>query len=143
MHVSRETPAQTEARLRRVLAAARMDWHEGAYAFHEYALADFPAHEAADSFAFVRDEESWSVLRKAGPAAAETFALFSFHFPEGLDNSGFVGWLASRFKRELGTGVFVVCGQNSRRGGIFDYWGVPLSVGAAALQLLKTLRSET
>ncbi len=40
-------------------------------------------------------------------------------------NSGFVGWLACWLKRELGTGVVVVCGQNSRRGGVYDYWGCP------------------
>lgn len=141
MHVSRETPARTEARLRRVLAGASLVRHEGAFAFYEYPLAKFPSHEAAAGLAFVRDEESWSVLRKAGPEARETFALFSFHFPDGLDNSGFVGWLASKLKRELGTGVFVICGQNSRRGGIFDYWGVPLSMGAAAFELLETLRA--
>jgi hypothetical protein len=143
MHVSRETPAQTEARLRRVIAAARLDRLEGAYAFREYPLSAFPAHEAAEGLAFVRDEETWSVLRQAGLGDAETFALFAFHFPDGLDNSGFVGWLASRMKAELGTGVFVVCGRNSRRGGIFDYWGVPLSVRAAAAELLEKLRRES
>jgi len=45
-----------------------------------------------------------------------------------LDNSGFVGWLATHMKRSLGTGVFVVCGQNSARGGIFDYWGCPYAI---------------
>ena len=141
MHISRETPAQTEARLRRVIAAARLDRHEGAYAFYEYPLAKFPAHEAAEGLAFVRDGDSWSVLRKAGPEASESFALFSFHFPDGLDNSGFVGWLATKFKSELGTGVFVVCGQNSRRGGIYDHWGVPLTMSAAAAELLEALRA--
>jgi hypothetical protein len=141
MHISPETPAQTEARLRRVIAAARLDRHEGAYAFYEYPLAGFPAHEAGEALAFVRDEDSWSVLRKAGPDAVESFALFSFHFPEGLDNSGFVGWLATKFKQELGTGVFLVCGQNSRRGGIYDYWGVPLSISAAAARLIEKLRA--
>jgi hypothetical protein len=142
MHVSEETPSQTNARLGRVLAAARLDWREGAYEFREYPAADFPAHEAAGALAFVRDDETWSVLREARPGAAETFALFSFHFPEGLGNSGFVGWLASRLKAELGTGVFVVCGQNSRRGGIFDHWGVPLAMRDAAAKLLEGLRSR-
>ena len=44
-----------------------------------------------------------------------------FHFPAGVDNSGFVGWLASHLKVVLGTGVLVVCGFNSQRGGVFDY----------------------
>jgi hypothetical protein len=53
-----------------------------------------------------------------------------------------VGWLASILKRNLGTGVFVVCGQNSRRGGIFDYWGVPLAMRNEAMSLLNELRHD-
>jgi hypothetical protein len=141
MYISQETPEQTESRLRRVIAAATLDWHEGAFAFREYPRANFPAHETAECLAFVRDEETWSVLRPAGPGDGETFAVFSFHFPEGMDNSGFVGWLASRMKNQLGTGVFVVCGQNSRRGGVFDYWGVPFAMRGAAAGLLEALRA--
>ena len=140
MHVSREMPDQTEARLRRVIAAAELVWHAGAYAFTEHALQPFPVREAAEGLAVVRDEDVWSVLSRAAPQAKETFALFSFHFPEALDNSGFVGWLASRIKRELGSGVFCVCGQNSRRGGIFDYWGVPVAVRPSVEALLEELR---
>ncbi len=55
--------------------------------------------------------------------------MFCFHFPDGLDNSGFVGWLATHLKETLGTSVFVICGQNSDRGGIFDYWACPLNLG--------------
>ena len=61
-------------------------------------------------------------------------------FPEGVDNSGFVGWVATHLKRHLGTGVFVICGQNSRRGGIFDYWGIPLQMRNAAQSLIDALR---
>ena len=67
-------------------------------------------------------------------------AGFSFHFRSGLDNSGFVGWLATRLKARLGTGVFVVCGQNSARGGIFDYWGFPTDLRHDAIMLLAELR---
>ena len=74
-------------------------------------------------------------------AADERFALFSFHFPPGLDNSGFVGWLATHLKRRLGTGVFVICGQNSDRGGIYDYWGCPAQLRVAAEQALRDLRT--
>jgi hypothetical protein len=88
----------------------------------------------------LHDDEVWSVLKAAGPDATEHFGLFSFHFRDGLDNSGFVGWLASALKRELGTGVFVICGQNSRRGGIFDYWGVPIAMRSAAVEVLNQLR---
>ncbi|MFC9438074.1 DUF6196 family protein, partial [Nocardia sp. NPDC057030] len=78
------------------------------------------------TLAVVRDAEKWSALvpfAEADGAEVEKFGLFSFHFPTGLDNSGFVGWLAGQLKRTLGTGVFVVCGSNRERGGIYDYWG--------------------
>jgi hypothetical protein len=142
MYVSQETPEQTTARLRRVIVAAELTWHEGRFAFYEFPLKDFPAEETRHGLAFVRDEETWSVLKPAGPDAPEAFGLFSFHFCEGLDNSGFVGWLACTLKRELGTGVFVVCGQNSRRGGIFDYWGVPMAMRGAAVRVLDQLRQD-
>lgn len=142
MYVSQETPEQTDARLRRVIAAAELSWHEGQFAFYEFPLRDFPVKEAQYGLALVRDEEVWSVLKAAGPDAAEPFGLFSFHFRNGLDNSGFVGWLASTLKRELGTGVFVVCGQNSRRGGIFDYWGVPMAMRSATVEVLNQLRRD-
>ena len=58
----------------------------------------------------------------------------------GLDNSGFVGWLVSHLKAALGTGV-VVCGFNSRRGGVFDYWCVPEKIGAAAIAEVRRLRA--
>lgn len=140
MYVSQETPEQTDARLRRVIAAAELIWKEGQFAFCEFPVRDFPVKEARYGLAFVRDEEVWSVLKAAGPDAAEPFGLFSFHFRDGLDNSGFVGWLASTLKCELGTGVFVVCGQNSRRGGIFDYWGVPMAMRSATVEVLNQLR---
>ena len=134
MYISQETPAQTTARLRRVLAAADLHVYPEAYHFHETPLADFTPDPRA--LALVRDTEVWSALVPAPPDAAEPFTLFSFHFPAGLDNSGFVGWLASTIKQELGAGVFVVCGQNSGRGGIFDYWGCPVEVGEAVVGLV-------
>jgi hypothetical protein len=143
MYVSQETPEQTDARLRRVIATAELIWHEGQFAFYEFPVKDFPANEAAHGLAFVRDQEVWSVLKAADPDAAESFGLFSFHFRDGLDNSGFVGWLASILKRELGTGVFVICGQNSRRGGIFDYWGVPVALQSLASGVLNKLRQDS
>lgn len=129
-------------RLRTVIASARLAWLDGVYAFEEHPVERLPAAEAADALALVRDHEVWSVLKRASGGAAEQFSLFSVHFVPGLDNSGFVGWLASRFKRDLGTGVFVICGQNSRDGGIFDYWGVPVAQRAQAEQLLMKVRSE-
>ncbi len=66
--------------------------------------------------------------------------MFCFHFKCGLDNSGFVGWLASKIKLDLGTGVFVVCGQNNRKGGIFDYLGCPVDMGEKVTKLIEKLR---
>lgn len=140
MYVSRETPEHTEQRLLRVLAAAELTLPEGAYAFIEMPLSAFRPELADTALALVRDAEVWSALVPSEDAQAERFRLLAFHFPPGLDNSGFVGWLASRLKARLGTGVFVVCGQNSGRGGIFDYWGVPLALGEAALQEVRALR---
>ncbi|MBC8038097.1 MAG: hypothetical protein H7X89_12855, partial [Rhizobiales bacterium] len=81
-----------------------------------------------DALAAVRDDEVWSQLVPATGDSAEPVGLLRFHFPAGADNSGFVGWLASHIKATTGSGIFVICGQNSGRGGIFDYWGFPLEV---------------
>lgn len=124
MHVSRETPSETDARLLRVLAAADFDELQGTYAFAE-GLTPPSAAELQASLACVRDGDHWSVLARSTDEANEISAVFLFHFPAEMDNSGFVGWLATHLKRRLGTGLFVICGSNSDRGGIFDYWGCP------------------
>jgi hypothetical protein len=80
------------------------------------------------------------VLKPADSGAPDSIALFSFHFPPDIDNSGFVGWLATRLKRTTGTGVLIVCGQNTQRGGVFDYWGVPTRVRHEVERVLKELR---
>ena len=95
------------------------------HAFEEFALPQFSDRAKADALALVRDDAVWSQLAPCGPDAPEPFALWRFHFRAGADNSGFVGWLATHLKSRFGTGVFVVCGQNSADGGIFDYWGCP------------------
>lgn len=141
VYISWETDLQIEARLRQVIAAATLRWLDGDFAFEEYPAANFPVDVIAGAVAVVRDDDVWSVLRPAMPETAEPFKLFVFHFANNLDNSGFVGWLAMRMKRELGTGTFVVCGQNSQRGGIFDYWGVPSSLAEQARHLVEGLRS--
>lgn len=141
MDISHEAPEQTEVRLRRVIAAAELTWHPGAYAYFEFPVSAFPVQEIGAALAFVRDKEVWSVLKPATVDAVEPVALFSFHFSGDMDNSGFVGWLASLLKRELGTGLTVVCGRNGRRGGIFDYWGVPWSLRDETVAVLNRLRS--
>lgn len=123
--ITRETPEQMTTRLERVIQDTRLRVLHGSYAFEEFPLAEFAAKANEQALALVRDEQVWSQLVESGDPHAELFALWRFHFPEGADNSGFVGWLATHLKECFGTGVFVVCGQNSSDGGIFDYWGCP------------------
>ncbi|WP_331766213.1 DUF6196 family protein [Embleya sp. NBC_00896] len=139
--VSRETPDRTDERLRRVLAATDLVVHEGVWCFRETPLSDPPAL-ALPTLAVVRDAESWSALVPATDedVDVERFGVFSFHFPSGVDNSGFVGWLATHLKRSLGTGVFVVCGSNRSRGGIYDYWGCPSDLLSDAVAAVENLR---
>lgn len=141
MHVSHETPEQTHARLQKVIAEAELRIFPDLYAFYETPVADFPSQRIDDALAFVRDEDVWSFMAPADASASEKFVLFSFHFPEGLDNSGFVGWLASHLKARVGSGVLVVCGQNAARGGIFDYWGAPESVATQVIAEVESLRA--
>lgn len=143
MDVSHETPAATEARLRRVIALAEMAVFEEPYVFEEFDARDIARRARPDALALVKDGDRCSQLVPASDDAGETFTVFSFHFPAGLDNSGFVGWLATHLKRTTGTGVFVLCGQNSARGGIFDYWGCPRTVGAAVIGEVRSLTGNT
>jgi hypothetical protein len=142
VHVSHEAPNETHLRLLLVLAQAEFRVYQGAFAYTEYPATQFPLQQAALALAFVRDEQVWSVLEPATSAALEPLQVFAFHFPPDLDNSGFVGWLASHLKAVLGTGVVVVCGFNGRRGGVFDYWGVPWRVGRDVLREVQRLRGE-
>ena len=138
--ISKETPRETRRRLLRVVSTADLDWMDGVYSFREFPLHEFPISVAASALAVIRDSTTWSALTQAAEGEGELFAVFSFHFAPKLDNSGFVGWLASHLKAELGTGVFVICGQNSGRGGIFDYWGVPAQMKTGTEQVLNALR---
>lgn len=142
MHVSLETPDQTDQRLTRVIAAAELRVYPGLYGYREFPLATFPAALAAHALAFVRDEQVWSVLGPATPDVLEPLRVFCFHFPLELDNSGFVGWLATHLKTKLGTGVVVVCGYQRERGGVFDYWGVPAAVAEEVWAEVYRLRSQ-
>lgn len=143
--ISSETAEQIEARLVQVISEAELVVHDGSWWFEE---SDVPPVLTPEVLAVVRDEEVWSSLVPAPEGAgadgtgAERFGLFSFHFPHAADNSGFVGWLASHLKHELGTGVFVVCGSNTSRGGIFDYWGCPDTLLADAVAVVKKLRAR-
>ncbi|MFD2024572.1 DUF6196 family protein [Promicromonospora aerolata] len=145
--ISSETAEQIEQRLVQVISEAELVVHDGSWWFEE---SEHPPVLTPQVLAVVRDEDVWSSLVPArddaqagGPAEPERFGLFSFHFPHAADNSGFVGWLASHLKQELGTGVFVVCGSNTARGGIFDYWGCPVSLLDDAVAVVERLRSGT
>lgn len=140
--ISYETPQETSTRLRRVLAEATFDVLSGHWAYHEYPAGPVP-QLSADALALVRDEESWSALEPAQGGEAEIFGVFAFHFPAAFDNSGFVGWLASELKGHLGTGVAVLCGYNSAKGGIYDYWLVPAQLLAAAEEHVRSLAVES
>jgi len=139
MYISTETPEQTNTRLQRVFTEAQLSILSKPYAFVEVEATHFPADLVPTALAFVRDESVWSALVPASSPTQEQFMVFSFHFTPGLDNSGFVGWLASHLKAALGTGVMVICGQNSGRGGIFDYWGAPLSMSVEVKEELNRL----
>ena len=59
----------------------------------------------------------------------------------GSESSGFTFRKASTTAAllEFGTGVFVICGQNSGDGGIFDYWGVPEMLGDVVTDYVRKL----
>lgn len=141
--VSMETPPQTEERLRRVIARADFVVYDGVWCFEE-SPTDQPPTLTGDTLAVVRDDESWSRLTRCDGEhqEVERFGVFSFHFSADLDNSGFVGWLATRLKTELGTGVFVICGSNRTRGGIYDYWGCPIDLLDGATAIVNALRTS-
>ena len=141
--ISHETAGATDARLHRVIRAAELKVYDALYAFEEFALDDFPERVDPDALALVRDDEVWSQLAPASSGSQQTFAIFRFHFPPGVDNSGFVGWLATRLKRRFGTGLFVICGQNSSRGGVFDYWGCPAELRTKVLGDVRALVGAT
>ncbi|MFE0800418.1 DUF6196 family protein [Streptomyces sp. NPDC058812] len=139
--ISYETPQDTRTRLRRVLAEATFKVLSGQWAYHEYLAVPVP-QMSADALALVRDEESWSVLEPARGGEAEVFGVFAFHFPAASDNSGFVGWLAGELKDHLGTGVAVLCGYNSSKGGIYDYWLVPSQLLSEAEEHVRSLAAD-
>ena len=129
MYISNETAEQTECRLLKVIAESELEIFEGHYIFDEFPLQCFHSNFNDNALAYIRDKQVWSQLIPSEDKTKELFTLIGFHFKPNFDNSGFVGWLATHLKQKLGTGVFVVCGQNSNKGGIFDYWGCPCEVG--------------
>jgi hypothetical protein len=139
MYRSKETIEQTERRLLKVISKAEFRILDGSYCFEEFSIDELKDKVQNTALAFVRDEYVWSQLVPSQDTAKELFKVISFHFQEDLDNSGFVGWLATYVKQKLGTGVFVTCGQNSNRGGIFDYWGCPYEIEEIFIKEIASL----
>lgn len=117
---------------------ATFEVFEEPYYFREIPVDDFLFDHRA--LAMIKDDEVWSLLVPVEKEGTENFKIFGFHFKQGLDNSGFVGWLANKIKEEFGSGVFVICGQNSNQGGIFDYHGCPNELGEEVINYIKELR---
>lgn len=136
LHLSQEAPEETHRRLLGVLAAADFEVFEDTYSFEHI---PGPTAASAEALAVVRDDEVWCQLV---PAQHGEFTIFRFHFPRGVDDSGFVGWLATHLKSRFGTGVLVVCGCNPDRGGIFDYWGCPPSLGTQVIEEIRSLATN-
>jgi len=139
VNISVETSEQTQTRLLKIITHCDLTVYSSTYAFEEFPLNEFPQQAKADSLALVRDDDVWSQLIPCTDKHSELFTIWRFHFREGDDNSGFVGWLANLLKEKFGTGVFVICGQNSARAGIFDYWGCPASLGTEIVNEVKRL----
>jgi hypothetical protein len=146
---SAESRAQFEARLLRVIARARLEAHEGAFAFEPVFAG---AALRPDALACVRDGATWTQLvpMTAREVPATAYRMFSFHFDASISAQGFVAWLASHINTSVGTGVIIVCGKDARGGdalyrasqGVFDYWGCPYRLGDAVLEELERLRER-
>ena len=139
VNISQESAEQTKTRLTRVITETRLTVYDKPFVFEEFPLNAFAEQADTGALALVRDDQVWSQLIEKNDPNAERFAIWRFHFPEGADNSGFVGWLAMHLKSLFGTGVFVVCGQNSQDGGIFDYWGCPWELRDAIIDEVRRL----
>lgn len=139
VQISHETPEKTEMRLRKVISETDFKVYSGSYTFEEFPLKDFDQKVNQTALCLVRDDEVWSQLVPSNNESKELFSIFSFHFDKCKDNSGFIGWLANHLKEKLGTGLFVTCGQNTSRDGIFDYWGCPVELGDKAVEEVQKL----
>lgn len=140
--ISKETWAETEARLRQLMPRAILKVFQSPYQWEDFPRTEFPQQVSKDALALVCDERTWSQLVPVNGRDTEAFRVFRFHFPAEDDNSGFIGWLASRLKSKFGTGVFVTCGFNAQAGGIYDYWGCPLDVAPAVLREIAELTRD-
>jgi len=136
--ISQERRVESERRLRAVLRSAELAHLDGAWCFRRID-GGLPEH----ALATVRDADGWCALMPAADDALERFGITLTTFAPEIENSGFVGWLATTIKHRLGSGVFVICGDNPSRGGIFDYLGYPLEIAEAVRALIDELRGPS
>ena len=141
----REATEQMHERLSGIMAASRFEALSQPYAWQQVSkLSELPA----TALAAVRDGSTWYALAAVTPEAAGAYRIMVFHFAEGSNASGFVAWLAGIIKKEVGTGVMVVCGFDARATpalwqtslGLFDYWGCPWGLGDEVIALVERLR---
>ena len=141
----REATEQMHERLSGIMAASRFEALSQPYAWQQVSrLLQLPA----TAVAAVRDGSTWYALRAVTPEAAGAYRIMVFHFAEGSNASGFVAWLAGIIKKEVSTGVMVVCGFDARATpalwqtslGLFDYWGCPWGLGDEVIALVERLR---
>jgi hypothetical protein len=141
----RETSEQMHERLLEVIAKSQYEPLSQPYAWQ--AVPD--SRQVPDgALAAVRDGDAWYALAPSIQDAEGNYRVFSFHFAEGTNASGFVAWLAGLMKEEAGTGAMVVCGFDARDTpalwqtslGLFDFWGCPWRKGDAVLALVERLR---
>jgi len=93
MYISQESLEQTHLRLCSVIRNSDFKIYEGTFMFDEFPLSEFHSKVNTESLALVRGSEIWSQLVVSTDQTKKLFTIFSFHFKEGGDNSGFVGWL--------------------------------------------------
>lgn len=140
LYVSRETPEATDERLSGVLARSTVTWLPDAYRFEEVPPGGRMG-VADPALAWIRNGATWSRLVPTDPRAVDQpYGLLQVRFPDGVDNSGFVGWLAGHLKRALGTGVFVICGYDRKDGGIYDYTAFPWKLSESVRREVEALR---
>ena len=141
MYISAETPEETDHRLRRIAALMEVELLDGVWWYQELTPDEYPRRVRPDAIALIRGPNGWSQLVPVtgGDNAPERFRLWCCHFPAATDNSGFIGWLASRIKHRTGSGVFVVCGSSAADGGIYDYWGCPEAIAGPVLEELRAI----
>ena len=140
-----ETSEHAHERLLEVIAKSRFEVLPQPYAWQ--GIPD-SMQLPNDALAAVRDGETWYALAPTISAADGTYRVFSFHFAEGTNASGFVAWLAGLMRDDAGTGAMVVCGFDARGSaalwrsslGLFDYWGCRWSKGDAVIALVERLR---